>query len=440
MMNRERIASKYKNNAVAGKRKHIYARLLDYFSVFVASYLMFTIAYSVAARLPAVKQYSDTYMQKSNDIMEYVVSSHLQHYNEGKTKFLDLGEDAKVYIANIAKNSGYVNNINLRIKESDGSITSRAATIEESFVNELEQYKIDNISYYYKNFKINSETSNLNSYVFEGVDYKDDKDTYIYQKVMKVDESLFVSSDDPNLTSRGGGVSRFTVLTSEKTTSLINYVLAGDPDNEGKTIYNSIFDAYIRGAQFGISDIEKNSTNYQNKVGAFRLAYQDLSKAIAVVYFISYAIAFVIMLVVMRFVGKSWTTIGLHVMKLGMSSYEEFEPSVIQLVGYHLLNFVLFSTSSFISFYFIGIFGVLSLELFKGFTLLAVLLSLLVLNIASFVMIFFTKKPHDLSTFITRILIKDKNEFDVPVGMENISDEELKKINEKEVVSENKNE
>ena len=59
-----------------------------------------------------------------------------------------------------------------------------------------------------------------------------------------------------------------------------------------------------------------------------------------------------------------------------------------------------------------GMFGVLSYQIFPGFTLLALLSFLLILNVFSFGMIMFTNKHNDLSTLAGGILIKDKNEFE----------------------------
>ena len=424
-------ASKYRNNVIAGKRKHIYSRLLDYFTTLVVSYLMFTIVYAIGARLPVFTNLINQYQTSGQKVENYIFDTHLQHYDEEARKVLDIGVDAEEYVKTAMKTTAYVYNVQIPTTESYVDVN-----IDETFIKDREQYKLDNLSYYFKNFKKNSEAdisySTLNSYVIDGVDYKDDLDTYQYIKIMGVDTSIYVTSDNPSLLERGGGISHFTVFTNETFEKLKHRVFLNDTSSsEVNTLYQSVCDSYIRGAQAGIREVEAKSIIYANLYQDFRGAYQNLVKAIAVTYFISYAIAFIILLIVMRLVAKEWVTVGLKVMSLGMSDMHENEPSWWQILLYHFLNFVLFASSSFISLYLIGIIGVTSLEIFPHFTLLALLLAVLVLNVLSLTLAFFNKKSYDLSTMSARLVLKDKKEFDVPVGMEDMSDEDVKEKEEK---------
>ena len=423
---KEKVASKYRVNALAGKKKHIYSRLLDYFTTFVVSYLMFTVVYAIAARVPAFTNYAYAYTAHGNDITEFVVSSHLQNRQDGATALADIGVDGNTYVTRLMKNTAYVLNEKIPVPDSEDIYVN----IDDSFVKDRASYPLDNMSYYYMNFKktreASIEESNLNNYVYEDVDYKDDIESYQYLKVMKVNAEIYVASDNPSLISRGEGVSRFTVLNLETFNKLKARVFLDDKTSaEVNSLYASIYQNYINGAEFGIHDIENNSFIYKGLLSEFNKSYQDLSRAIMVVYFISYAIGFVILTVVMRFVSKEWITIGMKVMGVGMTDHNENEPSLWQVVVYHLSNFVLFASTSLISLFFIGIFGVTSLEIFHGFTILALLLALLIFNILSLGLSFFAKKPLDFSTFLSRVYLKDKNEYDVPVGMENISDLEF---------------
>ena len=419
---KEKVASKYRVNALAGKKKHIYSRLLDYFTTFVVSFLMFTIVYAIAARVPAFTKYASAYTNHGNDITEFVVTSHLQNRQEDASALADIGVDANQYVTRLMKNTAYVLNEKIPVPGSEDIYVP----VEQSFVYERTSYALDNMSYYYMNFKKTREAlvegSNLNNYVFDSVDYKDDIETYQYLKIMQVNAEIYVSS----VSSRGGGVSRFTVLNLETFNKLKSRVFLNDTSSqEANNLYGSIYQNYIKGAEFGIKDIESNSVIYKGLLSAFNSAYQDLSRAIMVVYFISYALGFVILTVVVRLVSKEWITIGMKVMGVGMTGHDDNEPAIWQNVIYHLVNFVLFASTSIISLFFIGIFGVTSLQLFPGFTLLALLIVLLIFNVLSLGLSFFAKKPLDFSTFLSFIYLKDKNDYDVPVGMENISDLEF---------------
>ena len=274
------------------------------------------------------------------------------------------------------------------------------------------------MSYYYKYFKKN-ETS-LNNYVYEDVDYKDDVDTYMYLKVMKVDETKFAADDDADLLARGEGASRFVVLNLENTTALANYYRE---DKTAQSLYDHIYGCYISGAQYGIKDVENNSAQYNKLLDEYSLIYQDLTLAIFVVYLISYVVAYLLMTFILRLICKEYTTLGQKVLGLAICDVHEMEPSGWRILGYHAINFVLFFSSTIIALYFMGMIGVFSLSIIGKFTVLALLLAILTLNIFSLFMPLFNKNNHhDLSTLISRIIVKDTKEFEGPVGMDDIAD------------------
>ena len=118
----------------------------------------------------------------------------------------------------------------------------------------------------------------------------------------------------------------------------------------------------------------------------------------------------------MRLFAREWVTLGQKAMGLAMASTDELEPSTGQIVAYHILNFVLFTTSSVIAFYFLGMTGVLSFKIIGSFTLFALLISLFVINLASLVMPLVSRNKHDLVTLLTKIYIKDIREFEGPIS------------------------
>ena len=65
-----------------------------------------------------------------------------------------------------------------------------------------------------------------------------------------------------------------------------------------------------------------------------------------------------------------------------------------------------------------GMLGVFTAKILGPVTLFAIFVALFATNLVSFFMQFFNKNNHDLSTLITRILVKDKSEFESPAGSE----------------------
>ena len=405
-----RLTSKYKDNIIASKKKHIFSRLLDYFSLFVVTYLLFTVFYAIGSHLPIVDNTAKSLQNQNAEIAEFIDSTHLQRLKEDRSGLISIDDGAASYIESLAKTSAYVHELTFPKKNASGTFDEVVVSEEETFAGDS-TYQLDAMSYYFKSFK-KSEDS-LNSYIFDGVDYKDDIDTYLYNKIMKVDTSIYVNADDADLLARGNGISRYVVLNEESTNKLLQYF---KEDRADVSLYNKIYLTFIDGAKYGIKDVEANSLTYNNLIKTYNNTYQNLTLAILLIYLVSYAVAFLLLTGIMRLIAKEWVTLGQKVMGIAMASKYELEPSVGQLIGYHALDFVFFSTSLAIAFYFMGMIGVFSFKIGGVVSVLAILIALLVINFASLLLQLFNKNNDDLVTLLTRINVKDIKEFEGPVG------------------------
>ena len=412
----ERTVSKYKNNSLASKKKHIYSRLLDYFSAFVLGFIVFVIANAVCLNIPGIKGLYSVLNKESTALADYVDSTRLQMYNSDRTQLLSVDDSGYNYVVNITKTSAYIHEIKYPYKNEDGTYTIKDVPIEETFLKDEDNYPLDNVSYYFKIVKQNEPS--LKSYVYQGVDYSGDIDTFMYQKIMKVKEQYFVTEYDEDYIVRGGYLSRFVVYNKEYTQKMINRVAKGETiDSEAVNCLNRSIEAYGKGVQYGIKEIESKSAPYKVIYNRFVAAYNKICWYNALTYLCSFAFAYILLTVVMRLICKDWITLGQKVLNLAMCSTNEEELSVIQLIGYHLLNFVLFGSSSIIGLYFTGMAGVLSLEVIPFITVLAIALFVIVFNLISLFMPLWTKGRHDISTFVCRISLRDVNEFEAPADV-----------------------
>ena len=412
----ERTVSKYKNNSLASKKKHIYSRLLDYFSAFVLGFIVFVIANAVCLNIPGIKGLYSDLNKESTALADYVDSTRLQMYNSDRTQLLSVDDSGYNYVVNITKTSAYIHEIKYPYKNEDGTYTIKDVPIEETFLKDEDNYPLDNVSYYFKIVKQNEPS--LKSYIYQGVDYSGDIDTFMYQKIMKVKEQYFVTEYDEDYIVRGGYLSRFVVYNKEYTQKMINRVAKGETiDSEAVNCLNRSIEAYGKGVQYGIKEIESKSAPYKVIYNRFVAAYNKICWYNALTYLCSFAFAYILLTVVMRLICKDWITLGQKVLNLAMCSTNEEELSVIQLIGYHLLNFVLFGSSSIIGLYFTGMAGVLSLEVIPFITVLAIALFVIVFNLISLFMPLWTKGRHDISTFVCRISLRDVNEFEAPADV-----------------------
>lgn len=409
--------SKYKGNSLASKKKHIFSRLFDYFSTFVVSYLLFTVAYGAFSYSSILTVPSKKLSDASFDAAEYIDSTHLQRLTDDKSALITIEESALEYIEKVTLTSAFVNDLEYPFKQDDGTYLNRKINKEETFVDNLSQYDMDNISYYFKKFK--KEETSLNNYIYEEIDYKDNIDEYLYLKIMQYNPNYFINIDDPNYINRGEDISRYVVFNNENTIKMINRVAKGETiDESAVNLYNLVNKGYASAIQFGIKDVEDNSAPYRLISEAFNKAYQNITRNIALIYFLTFILSYILFVVIMRLICKEWVTIGQKAMGLRCTDMNEMTPNALNLIIYHLINIILFSTTSFIGFYFTGLFGVLSVNVTPHISLLFILLFILPINIISLFMPLFTRNHHDLSTLIGRIKLKDKNEFDAPVEIE----------------------
>lgn len=411
-----RLTSRYKDNIIASKKKHIFSRLLDYFSLFVVTYLLFTVFYAIGSRLPVVDNKAKEIQAENAQIAEYIDSTHLQRLNEDHSALLSIDNGAANYVERVAKTSAYIHELTFPVKNSSGTFDEVEVNVSDTFAGDT-NYELDAVSYYFKSFKKND--TSLNNYVYEGTDYKDDLDTYIYLKIMKVTVSNYVSATDEDLLARGNNVSNFVCLTKESTTKLLKFF---KEDRADTSLYDEIYMNFIDAAKFGIKDVETNSSDYNSLIKTYNNTYQSLTLAVLVIYLISYTVAYLLLTIILRLISKEWVTLGQKVMGLAMCSMNEFEPSIGQLIAYHVIDYILFSTSLAISFYFMGMIGVFSYKLFGFLSVFALLIALLVINVVSLLLPLFNKNNHDLVTLVTRLSVKDTREFEGPVGVEALPD------------------
>ena len=417
-----KIASRYAPNSIASAKKHIYSRLLDYFLTFISTLALFAIFMPISMNTSIYKDVFAEYASERRVFYQFIDTTGILRLNESGTDLLSVATEAESYVERVAKTSAYVHDTTFPKKNDDGTYSDIPVDIKDTFIYEREEYKLDNLSHYYQKYK--HTQVELNDYVIDGVHKKYEeltpaqKDEYQYKNIMQLSTTNYVSSDNPDYVSRGGGVSTYLVLTNEMTEKIKLYY---KNDRNDTSLHESIFTAFVKGTQKAINEVESKSTIYKNIESRINVISQKYSAFQVVVYFICYLIAFVLLNVLVSVFSKEWTTIGQKAMSLAMCEVDEMEPPVWKYLIYYGLSFILFASSTMLSFIFLGNFGVTSLKVFPHISLLAIMIFILTLNLFSLFMTLFNKKNYDLASFSVKIVHKDKHEFDVPVGMD-ISD------------------
>ena len=417
-----KIASRYAPNSIASPKKHIYSRLIDYFLTFICSLTLFAIMMPISMNLSIYKSVSYEYSVARKEFYDFIDTTGILRLNESGNDLLSIATEAESYVERVGKTSAYVHNTTFPKKNDDGTYSEIPVEVKDTFIYEKDEYELDNLSHYYRKYKPSQEE--LNDYLI-GTDHKKyeelteaQKDEFQYSYIMGLTKDNYVDSDDSDYLSRGGGISTYLVLNSEMTEKIKLYY---KNDRADVSLHMSIFNAFVRGEQKAINEVETTSLVYKTIESKINAISQKYSAFQVVIYMFCYLIAYVLLNLLVSIFSKEWTTVGQKVMSLAMCEIGETEPPIWKYLIYHLISLFLFASSTILSFLLLGNLGVTSLKVFPHISLLAILFFILTLNLFSLFMPLFNKKNHDLSTFFVKIIFKDKHEFDVPVGMD-ISD------------------
>ena len=404
-----KTVSKYKNNSIASGKKHVFSRLLDYFLVFILTYFIFVLTNAVVSYFPIMEKISNQLADASMETYEYIDSTHLQRLKGDKSGLITIESDGEQYLINLTKTSAYYHELEYSYRNEDNTFTNKLVPLEETFFYEANEYQLDNLSYYFKKFKINEP----------GLAYQEGTDINknLYVDIMELDASYFIDASEEKYQAYKDDVSTFVILNKQSTEMMIARVAKGETINSKATdLYNKIYKGYVQAIQKGIDEVENSSVRYLELIDTFNASYSRVIASIAVVYYISYLFSYIIYILLGRLIAKEWITLGQKVMKLAMNDKDEMNITFWRMSLYHLMNFILFSTSSLIAFLLFGMFGVTSLYVIPHIPLLAIMLFILTFNVASILFTIFDKKHHhDISTYVARIYVKDINEFDAPV-------------------------
>ena len=411
------IVSKYKDNSIAGAKRHSYARLMDYFLTLITSMVLFVILNSLAFNLPFVRDISNRLSQASIDANNYIDASGIQKFNDDESGLLSIEKMGEIWIANLTKTSAYYHDLDYPYKNEDNTYTERKVELAETFLNEPSNYALDNIGYFYKVFRLNEA----------GLEYPEGTDInhYLYEEIMDMDASKCISEDDANFVPYKDDVSHFLILNLESTQKMIRRVGRGEEiDSVAVDLYNNLGKSYVAATQQGITDVENNSVAFKAIYASFNTAYQQLSKVVVGSYYIAYLLSYVLLMFIGFFMSKKWITIGQKVMKLALTDMKEMEPSFVKMILYHLMSLILFSSGSVIAMMLTGMFGVMAVMVIPYISLLAINLFIIPFNLFSMGLIIFGKRSHhDISTFVSRLYVKDTLEFDVKV--EEVSEDKV---------------
>lgn len=321
-----------------------------------------------------------------------------------------VSEDASNYLLTLAKTSYYLHGENFPQYESASKTYVFSPVDEaETFLNKGTinsqgnlSYPLDVPAFYFLTFK--KETPSLSSYFYQGIDYQQHKEEYLYSFAFgyrtEDEETYFV--DSPSQTN-----SRFQELKQEQALILVDALVYRDSGSRSVAIKNRLAKAYETAVNGFIQEMEEKDAMYLSLFADFQANYH----AYVVSYFFSllcaYFIAFFLAEGLFPMLEKHHQSIGFLSLKMAYSSKEEMIPSFWQNARRFLVRFLLdFSSQGFLLF-FLSSFGLCFVDLGLGFTFAYLLLVSVLFSLASLFLILFLPSHQGLCELASSCLAKD---------------------------------
>lgn len=421
-MKKELYISPYKDNVIAKKSKIIYSFLFDYFITIIFSFFFFAALINpINLSLP----FNSNNLKRMNEInielKEIVSETRIQGYDSETQKLVDEETEFKSYLTTIVKTSYYVRNL-------DYPKTNNKVEINETFLNKGNKdengnyyYPNDNISYFFFTFK--SKESSLNDYVIDNIDYKDNKETYLYEKIMKCNEndiSLYFEKEGSSLINNE--ISRYQILTYNEDGSgaaniLMNYLVYEDRSTLSSNVYNIFKNHYFYALNEGVSQVEKYYSKYIEKNKEFTSHYNSYMISLIISHIISFLLGFIVSVIIIPLFNKDKMTISNKVLKIVISRTDEMKPKWYNILIKNIVLLVEFFSSIFVEMFLLG---QVSLLTYGVFNLLYVILFSLMVIIASFIYLFISNNNQSFSLLSSSLVYKQIDEFENKVTERNL--------------------
>ncbi len=391
--------SPYRLNLIAKSSKCFWSSLLDYALVFVLSFLLiFAAGIPTFDAIPAASALGEKmdYAQKQSSSI--IASTHLLVYGED-LELLSSGEMAADYAEALVKTSYYLNG--KPYPSSEGAPSP--VDISDTFLAAGE-YPHDSLSYYFLSFKETGE--GISSYVYGGVDYSTDRETYLYKVAM--------GYDDPSYFDAGlsGDLPVYKCLAFSYAELIADYLVYGDTSGSATGAYDYFVDAYLKANGLFSREVESSYVPYVENRALLESSTQGYYSLFLLVCLCYFLLGYIILETVPPIVFGEGKTIGIKSFRLAYSKADETKPSAwnyaikslarlpihVSVIGLCLM----FLSDDFL--------GLLFLDLGGGFSIAYVILASLLLGLGSTVFCLVRKEHQGFAEAVSGLVVKDTEE------------------------------
>ncbi len=401
--------SPYKDNAIAKKQKVVLANLADYLITMVLTTLIYIFAVSpIFSSLPATSNLKIEIKTAQISLNQIASNTHLQsNYQSGQ--LMKTSEMADEFALTYAKTSYYLNETQFPYKKNEeGAWINKTVQKNETFLED--NYGNDPIGYYFYLFK--SKEPDLSFYVYDGIDYSDNKDEFFFLKASGFEEEGYKDFFTEATTT----LPIYRQLSFDKAKLLVDYMIYNDRGNSSNEVYSKITSSFYKAQSFFANEVETSFTPYLTQNQKIQSLYRKLSFSYFMGFAGAYIIGYTINEFLMPFFLKSRRTLGLFSFKLGYQTPDDREPGIKNLLLKAGARFLIHFSSIFFSSILFNMQAIFFVRFGNFFSFSLVVLFSALLGIASLVYVLISKKNQGFAELTAFVIIKDTQEFEMPIN------------------------
>ena len=405
--------SKYKNYVIAPKKKVYLANIADYLLTFILTFLLFAVAGSpILSALPITKDSYTVLANHVDTLYTIIDDTHLQSYEKVSGTLSNLNLDGKEYAKTLSKTSYYVLGLKYPVKQSDGSYAEVDVPLSETFLADLENHPLDRPGYYFHNFK--ATCSCIDNYVYDGVDYREKKDEYLYQKAFGYTVDWF--------TKTNADLPLWQQLNEERAKALTAYLVYDDSATVAPyETYKEVLRGYKEAINRFIAEVETTYQPMLQEMTLFDAALKTYDGVIIADYHLCYLVAILVLELVLPLILKEGRTIGARAMKMGYSTDEEATPAWWHFLIKGAMRFAIHYSGLFFCMMLTSSYS-LAFVSFGWFNFFIPIVASSLLGAASLVMVGVRKNSQGIAETAARLLPKDATQLERGEAKEDVKE------------------
>lgn len=405
----EQTLSKYKNHVTASRKQVFLANFADYLLTFILTFVLFAVAgYPIFSSLPTTQS---SFVEANEHVKRYysiIETTRLQRYDPETVTLSKIQDDAKLYVTSLVKTSYFINAKQYPHLE-EGTYVMKDIPLEETLLYDNNgDYPNETLAYYFLTFK--SSHSSIDFYVYDGVDYRNNKETYLYEKAFGYTQERFEAIRDD--------VTIYRQLSFNQAELIMHYLVYGDTSDAINKAYNPLADAYIKACGLFIDEVQVYYDAFIEENASFAAIIEAYDLSLLLDFLFCYLAAMLILEIILPLFLKEGRTLGLRAFKLSYATKDDLTPNYLRFLMKTFMRVLIYPS---VAFFIMLIMGSTSLAFvsFGWFNFAMLYLTSGLLGIGSIVLEMVLSTRQGIPELVSGLIIKDTTTLEQGTPLEN---------------------